>query len=332
LAVLILLAIIVLVPQVYADDLDSYFNLRRENQAQNLQISTVKSDPASYKGRLLELRGKLSGTSRNGDRTFFIFDTGDGCYVITADNAPNFSSGSKLCMLVRVGDSPTLSDLKYVAAAFQSAVIDRERRAIQAEEAKQAALAAKRKQAQEIARVKKNQTTTNRSQQQYTSADELVAIYRKAIKSYNPRLSQTDADTIARSILGFSVKYQVDPRLVVAVILAESRFNPNATSRKGAMGLGQLMPGTANGLGVSNAYDPVQNIAGSVRLIRGHLDRLTGNAAWADLTWHDLSMALASYNAGSGAVRKYGGVPPYRETRNYIKKVISIYRELSGCK
>jgi soluble lytic murein transglycosylase-like protein len=98
------------------------------------------------------------------------------------------------------------------------------------------------------------------------------------------------------------------------------------------MGLGQLMPGTASGLGVSNAYDPVQNIAGSVKLIRGHLNKITDNAAWTDTTWHDLSLALASYNAGPGAVRKYGGVPPYRETQNYIKKVISIYKELCGCK
>jgi soluble lytic murein transglycosylase-like protein len=90
------------------------------------------------------------------------------------------------------------------------------------------------------------------------------------------------------------------------------------------------MPGTAAGLGVGNAYDPVANIQGSVRLIKGHLDRLSGGAAWTELTWRDLSLALASYNAGPGAVKKYGGIPPYRETQGYIKRVLSYYRRLCG--
>jgi soluble lytic murein transglycosylase-like protein len=111
----------------------------------------------------------------------------------------------------------------------------------------------------------------------------------------------------------------VDARLVMAVVATESNFNASATSRTGAMGLGQLMPATARGLGVRNAYDTRDNLWGAIRLVRGHLENNDG----------DIALALACYNAGSGAVRRYGGVPPYRETRNYIRKVTDIYLQLA---
>jgi soluble lytic murein transglycosylase-like protein len=100
--------------------------------------------------------------------------------------------------------------------------------------------------------------------------------------------------------------------LVHAVIQAESAFNPMARSIKGAMGLMQLMPATAIAFGVSNAYDPVQNIRAGVAYLRGLLNRYSQNE----------ELALAAYNAGPSAVEKYGGaVPPYRETRNYVSKI-----------
>jgi len=150
-------------------------------------------------------------------------------------------------------------------------------------------------------------------------AVQIFDAYRNAIHRFNPKLTGKQLDTITAGILAYSEHYGVDPRLIVAVILAESNFRTDATSRKGAMGLGQLMPGTAAGLGVGNAYDPVQNIAGCIRLMRGHLD-----------THGDLGLALACYNAGGGAVRKYGGIPPYRETQNYVRKVTQIYYALCG--
>lgn len=153
----------------------------------------------------------------------------------------------------------------------------------------------------------------------------IVEAYKRAVCYFNPRLSPQMADTIARSILAFSAHYGLDPRLVVAVIAVESGFKPNATSHKGAMGLGQLMPKTAAGLGVSNAYDPVENIAGAVRLLRGHLASHAGKPFW-----ERLALALASYNAGSGAVKRHGGVPPYRETQSYIQKVAALYAQLCG--
>lgn len=156
-----------------------------------------------------------------------------------------------------------------------------------------------------------------------------VPEYAQFIRSRNPRLSQQEADQIAWAILRFSAQYGVDPRFIVAIVLVESGFNPDATSRKGAAGLGQLMPGTARGLGVVDPYDPIQNLHGTVKLVRGHLEKY-----WAQTGdpngWEHVILALAAYNAGSGAVRKHGGVPPYRETQNYVRKVIRVYKQLCG--
>lgn len=156
-----------------------------------------------------------------------------------------------------------------------------------------------------------------------------VPEYARFIRSRNPRLSQQEADQIAWAILRFSAQYGVDPRFIVAIVLVESGFNPDATSRKGAAGLGQLMPSTARGLGVVDPYDPIQNLHGTVKLVRGHLEKY-----WAQTGdpngWEHVILALAAYNAGSGAVRKHGGVPPYRETQNYVRKVVRVYKQLCG--
>lgn len=120
---------------------------------------------------------------------------------------------------------------------------------------------------------------------------------------------------ILQVISQISKKYEVDENLVKALVNQESGFRCDATSKCGAMGLMQLMPATAKGLGVTDPYNPIQNLEGGIKHLKGLLARYNGNVI----------LALAAYNAGGGNVDKYHGVPPFAETQNYVKNILKNY-------
>lgn len=136
-----------------------------------------------------------------------------------------------------------------------------------------------------------------------------------AATSSGKSLTTPSQSTLNQIFQKASSAYGVDVDLLKAVARAESNFTANATSSAGAMGIMQLMPATAKSLGVTDPYDPEQNIMGGAKLLASHLKKYNGN----------VSLALAAYNCGSNAVDRYNGVPPYGETQNYIKKVLSYY-------
>ncbi|WP_020680452.1 lytic transglycosylase domain-containing protein [Marinobacterium rhizophilum] len=131
------------------------------------------------------------------------------------------------------------------------------------------------------------------------------------VSSVNWRTTPLNITAYAQLVRQAAAQHQVDPALVRALIHAESAFNPSAVSHMGAQGLMQLMPATAASLGVQNAFDARQNIDGGVKHLADLLQTFKGDAR----------LAVAAYNAGAGAVRKYGGVPPYAETQVYVERV-----------
>lgn len=131
------------------------------------------------------------------------------------------------------------------------------------------------------------------------------------------------SDWITQSILYYSANYQIDPLLVTALFEQESGFNMASRSCTGAVGIAQLQPETAAGLGF-NPVDPAQNIEGGVRYLSGQLSRFRSSGQWA------ATYAIAAYNAGPGAIQKYGGVPPFAETQNHVNRVAKIYQQLQA--
>jgi len=136
------------------------------------------------------------------------------------------------------------------------------------------------------------------------------------------RLSETDTNEnrFHSIIISAADTHRVDPALIKAVIRAESNYNPFAISKKGAIGLMQLMPSTADDLGIKDLYNPEHNIHGGVKYLKQLLKRFEG----------DLRMTIAAYNAGTSKIQQYQGIPPFKTTRDYVKKVIAYYKFYKG--
>ncbi|MFZ0575712.1 MAG: lytic transglycosylase domain-containing protein [Candidatus Cybelea sp.] len=146
----------------------------------------------------------------------------------------------------------------------------------------------------------------------------IASTYPRSNDAGSAAATRTPLAEIERVIKVSAADYHVDPALIEAIIENESAFDSNATSSAGARGLMQLMPQTADALGVADSYDATQNIRGGTRYLRSLLDR-----------FGKVELAVAAYNAGPEAVQKYGGVPPYEETKSYVHDVLASYARRS---
>ncbi len=152
----------------------------------------------------------------------------------------------------------------------------------------------------------------------------LVQRYAAALERFDHRLDDARALRLALRTVAQASAYGLDARLVVALVAVESSWNPAARSGAGARGLGQLMPATAAGLGV-DPYDADANLDGTIRHLSGLIARYAALPPQARF-----EHAIAAYNAGGGAVDRYGGIPPYPETQAYVRRVIALWRHLAG--
>lgn len=157
-----------------------------------------------------------------------------------------------------------------------------------------------------------NNTNTNKATSSSNAFDNLVSSLTSQATSNTSTTLNTGSTTLDDIFDKAASTYNIDVNLLKAVAKAESDFNPNATSGAGAQGIMQLMPSTAKYLEVTDSYDAEQNIMGGAKYLRELLDTFNG----------DTSLAVAAYNAGPGAVKKYDGIPPYTETENYVSKVL----------
>jgi len=340
-----------------------YLKVRKSYPPQTgLTLASLAQNPAAYRGKMLEIDGQLNGicSADEGLTRLMLTTKNFGALSLTMSRLPDWiQSGERLRVLVLVTGSDEPDTVEYgvpemevvaVASAGELAVMEQRARqkkdaAIAAANARRDALAAARARRAASSLASRSSYASYRGSNvaSYTvpgeglssTAQQAFPAYRDFIWSRNNHLTEQQANDITWAILRYSEQLDTDPRLVVALIIAESDFDPRSTSHAGAMGLGQLMPDEVQDIsaktgGLMNPYDPVQNIAGSIWLLRTHLAKYSGGKAMSDLSWQHISLALAAYNAGPGAVKKYGGIPPYRETQNYVRKIAAIYKQLCG--
>jgi len=302
-----------------------YFVVRASARVVSVPFDAISRRPDAYRSCLVEIRGTVTGNARRVDGAMFVV-TGPTCgtYMVEAAGEAAqeaIAAGQTVRVLARVPDGIGVSHLLLAAV-----VSEYDAESYESEQARHPSVAVRpQRRAMSRSRPARRRVLASRGGT-VVRATSILEQYAQAVIYFNRGLSWDEALRIAQSILVYSRDYGLDARLVMAVIAVESNFNANAVSSKGAMGLGQLMPGTAAGLGVGDPWSPEQNIEGATRLLSGHLSRFAAAAP----TEEAIKLALACYNAGAGAVRKHNGVPPYRETQAYIRKVTRLYYEMCG--
>jgi hypothetical protein len=304
-----------------AQSIDQYLQLRKANGI-NLP-SDISALDHIVDSRVIELSATVKGTFKVDNHGALMIEKADGSTaIVDCTDVPDWLVGNELKarLLVKAYRDENTEEVKMdlLGAAPDSEVAVHDK----------APVAVKKRETSRFSKPLPSRHLTFRTRSNTSDAAlRFAPRYAEFILKINPRLSSQDAYAIAYYLINDSLKYGVDARLIVAMVLAESSFNPWATSKHGAQGLGQLMPGTANGLGVGNAYDVEQNLDGMIRMVRGLI--ATYKASTGDDT-KTLYYTIAAYNAGSGAVAKYGGIPPYAETQNYVVKVVRYYATLTS--
>lgn len=320
---------------------DTYFQLRDHGQVlASFSMDEIQARPQSFAGKLLEVRGIISATAGSDAHTTLLISAVEGGQAVAVVLPPDkkladwafLDVGTTVRVLAKVvteagsnsGALELVSAVKEKEAELADLTRAAEAAAKQREAEKKRAAALKKKVQPKMAS-RGVTASTYRKTTAHTSTSDYVTAYAEAVRYFNRRLAVSEARKIAACILQYSTRHNLDPRLVMAVIAVESRFNQNAVSPVGAMGLGQLMPGTASDLGVGNAFDLHQNLEGSTRLLSRHLQNMASNG---EVSPSAIKLALACYNAGAGAVKKYKGIPPYRETQNYVRIITRLYFQM----
>lgn len=323
-----------------------------------LTLGMLSQNPTAYQGQTIELEGTIPGLSPSPEGgAVIIFRTqGAGTLTLRMSSVPTWLQPGALVRalcIVTTGPSdgtviglPEMEilavasavDISALEARWQQERTQRERarlEAVQEAQRRQSAIPARAPQRATLsARSPSLKKTVVIAPARYSDlspgARAVFPAYRSFIKNHNKRLSEKQADEITYAILRYSEELDMDPRLIVATVIAESDFKVQERSHAGAMGLIQLMPDEVRRLKLTNPYDPIQNLAGGIFLLKERLNKYSKSSSFSDASLEHIILTLASYNAGEGAVRKYGGVPPYRETRGYVKRITALFRELTG--
>lgn len=321
---LTIVAVLSIVGSASAQTLNEYLALRKGYKI--TQSSAVEALDGFVGDRILELKCVVKGSLElDGKVSIYVeYPDNRGEQVIDAVEVPAWLKGGSVAarLLVKATRTEALgvAQVNLIAAAPDSDIA-----AYEKANAPKPIVPPKGKQI--VSSSKKRGTTSSRGgsvARRYAVDPAITQRYASFIKNHNKRLSGNQSYEIADAIIQWSIHYRIDARLVVAVLITESDFDIGCVSNAGAKGLGQLMDENCREYGITNVYDTYQNLYGTVRQLREHMDRYKGE----DLDPEKMALALAAYNAGPGAVKKYGGVPPYRETQNYIKRVFTRFKQL----